>query len=131
MIDSAEEFVRLIQNASRSADREEQRRAVMEVAPIEVWFEVIERFPDMKMWVARNKAVPLEILEVLRRDPDEAVVDVVKQKRSWARAHPEDSWFGGQPANTRSAAWKSGHVTKTTTFRSQGDPNTPPPGHAG
>lgn len=107
-----EEFVRILQNAERSADRSQQRRPVLEVAPIEVWYEVIERFPDLKTWVVRNKAVPLEILELLRHDPDERVVYEVQRKRSWARAHPEDSWFGGQPTNTRSAAWKRRQFTK-------------------
>jgi hypothetical protein len=108
VIESAEEFVRLRQ----SADAEDQRRASQETAPVEIWRDVIERFPDMKTWVAHNKTVPLEILELLRRDDDERVVWTVKRKRAWARAHPEDSGRGGQPTNTRSAAWKQGQFTK-------------------
>ncbi|PHX40754.1 hypothetical protein AO263_16260 [Pseudomonas sp. NZIPFR-PS5] len=45
MIRSAEEFVAL--------------------SPIAVWRDVIERFPDHRRWVAHNKTVPVEILEVL------------------------------------------------------------------
>ncbi|GAB3057174.1 hypothetical protein GCM10027053_18500 [Intrasporangium mesophilum] len=59
--------------------------------------DVIERFPDMRLWVAQNKTVPLSILEVLREDADERVVWMVRKKRSWARAHPADSGREGTP----------------------------------
>ncbi|WP_338523666.1 hypothetical protein NUH87_28740 [Pseudomonas batumici] len=61
MITSAEEFVAL-----RGSDiKSEYDRAAMEEAPISVWREVIERYPDYRKWVAHNKTVPLEILEEL------------------------------------------------------------------
>jgi hypothetical protein len=104
VIDSADEFVRL----RTSEDQQEQDRASREQASVGTWLEVIERFPEMKEWVAHNKSVPLEILEILRRDPDERVVWRVRHKRSWARAHPEDSGRVAGLANTRSAAWKRG-----------------------
>jgi hypothetical protein len=50
----------------------------------------------------------LEILEILRRDPDEKVQLVVRQKRSWARAHPDDTTRVQSLENTRSAFWKRG-----------------------
>jgi hypothetical protein len=102
VIESADEFVRL----RRSSNPEEYERAAREGASSETWREVIKRFPEMREWVAHNKAVPLEILEILRRDPDEKVQFVVRQKRSWARAHPEDSLRIQSLENTRSASWK-------------------------
>jgi hypothetical protein len=61
MISSAEEFVAL-----RDSDiKTEYDRSAMEEAPIAVWREVIENFPDHRRWVAHNKTVPVEILEVL------------------------------------------------------------------
>jgi hypothetical protein len=61
------------------------------VASVETWLDVVVRFPDMQVWVAHNKTVPLEVLEVLRHDPDQRVRRMVLRKRSWARAHPDDT----------------------------------------
>ncbi|HET9655486.1 MAG TPA: hypothetical protein VFP72_09035 [Kineosporiaceae bacterium] len=102
MIDSADEFVRL----RTSEGRQEQDRASREQASVETWLDIIERYPEMKEWVARNTSVPLEILEILRRDPDEPVVWTVRQKRSWARTRPEDSGRATGLDITRSATWK-------------------------
>lgn len=55
-------------------------RAAREIAPIEVWLEVIRRFPDMRFWVAQNKTVPVEVLAVLARDPDSRVRSMVAMK---------------------------------------------------
>ncbi|GAB1644409.1 hypothetical protein [Krasilnikovia sp. MM14-A1259] len=93
MIESADEFVRL----RTSEDPAEYRRAANEPAAEAIWREVIDRFPQMRFWVAQNKTVPLSILEVLRRDPDERVRSMVRAKRSWARAHPQDSSRLGDP----------------------------------
>ncbi len=61
MIRSADEFVAL-----RDSDvKAEYDRSAMEEAPIAVWREVIEKFPDHRRWVAHNKTVPVEILEML------------------------------------------------------------------
>jgi hypothetical protein len=76
MIASAEEFVEL----RRSERQEEYSRAAQESAPREVWLEVIQRFPDMRFWVAQNKTVPVEVLEVLARDPDPRVRSMVAMK---------------------------------------------------
>lgn len=103
MIESAEEFVRLRQ----SSDPEEYRRAAWEEASVETWLDVVERYPEMRSWVAHNKTVPLQILEMLRHDPDEQVQWTVREKRSWARAHPEDSTRQASLKNTRSTVWKS------------------------
>ncbi|MEO5662534.1 MAG: hypothetical protein ABIR39_04550 [Nocardioides sp.] len=105
MIESADEFVRL----RRSTDREEYGRAARDEASIETWRDVIERYPEMREWVAHNKSVPMEILEILRHDPDEKARSVVRQKRSWARAHPDDSTRVQGLENTKSASWKRHH----------------------
>lgn len=99
VIESADEFVRL----RTSPDPEEYRRAAHEEATEQTWTEVIERYPDMRSWVAHNKTVPLSILEILRYDADEQVRLTVTGKRSWARAHPDDTTRTQGLANTRSA----------------------------
>ena len=76
MIASAEEFVEL----RRSERQEEYLRAAWESAPREVWLEVIQRFPDMRFWVAQNKTMPVEVLAVLARDPDPRVRSIVAMK---------------------------------------------------
>lgn len=69
MIESAEEFCRL-----RLSDNPvEYRRAANEEAPVHVWKDVIERFPSLRRWVAYNKTVPIEVLEIIVDDPDDAV----------------------------------------------------------
>jgi hypothetical protein len=82
MIESADEFRRL----RKSADPEEYLRAAHDEAPVEVWMEVISRWPDMRFWVAQNKKVPLSILEVLENDSDPHVRDMVLRKGSWRRS---------------------------------------------
>jgi hypothetical protein len=77
MIKSAEEFVRL-----RVSDfPEEYSRAADDEAPLCVWLDVISRFPDMREWVACNKTVPMEVLELLARDDESCVRAVVAEKR--------------------------------------------------
>jgi hypothetical protein len=93
VIESADEFVRL----RISEEPTEYRRAAKEPAAEAIWREIIDRFPQVRFWVVQNKTVPLSILEVLRRDPDERVRSLVRAKRSWARAHPEDSMRLGDP----------------------------------
>ncbi len=77
MITSAEEFVRL-----RTSDEPElYMRAGRDSAPDEVWLEVIEKYPDMRIWVARNYRVPLGILRILSRDLDVLVRHAVAKKK--------------------------------------------------
>src|SRR5437870_4898487 len=82
MIESPEEFRRL----RESENRDEYLRAAHDEAPLEVWMEVVRRWPDMRFWVAQNKTVPLSVLEVLVNDPDEKVRDMVLRKRFWQRS---------------------------------------------
>lgn len=61
MINSAEEFILL----RDSNVKEEYDRSAAEEAPIAVWKDVIDRFPEYRKWVAHNKTTPLEILALL------------------------------------------------------------------
>jgi hypothetical protein len=76
-IHSADEFVRL----RYSDDPADYQRAAGEEAAIGVWREVIDRYPDARMWVAQNKTVPLEILADLVSDADAEVRRMVAMKR--------------------------------------------------
>ncbi|CAH1232215.1 hypothetical protein PAECIP111891_06976 [Paenibacillus allorhizoplanae] len=76
MISSAEEFVRL----RLSDNQDEYLRAAWDEAPIEVWLEIIDNYPDMRFWVAQNKMVPAEVLEILAEDPSDRVRCMVASK---------------------------------------------------
>jgi hypothetical protein len=76
MINTAEEFVRL-----RSSElQEEYWQAAHDEAPLDVWLEIIEKHPDCREWVAHNKTIPTEILEILVKDPDSRVRSAVASK---------------------------------------------------
>lgn len=78
MIESAAEFERL----RRSSNPDDYRRAAKEeAASVEIWHEIIEHYPEMRLWVAQNKTVPLNILEVLAQDADNRVRLMVSMKR--------------------------------------------------
>ena len=76
MINSAEDFLRL----RKSADPALSERADKDEASVDVWRDIIERFPEMRLWVAYNKTVPLEVLEVLAKDRDPRVRLMVAAK---------------------------------------------------
>ena len=77
MIETAAEFIKL----SSSDVYEEYTRAAHEEAPLAVWEQVIEEFPEYRFGVAHNKTVPVEILRVLSADPDPRVRWMVAMKR--------------------------------------------------
>lgn len=85
MIKSAEEFVFLrfhkVEAAPTSKEIDLYQRAANEPATEEIWLEVIEKYPEMRNWVAHNKTVPLSILEILSRDKDPRVRHMVAMKR--------------------------------------------------
>ncbi len=76
MIESAEEFVRL----RNSEIQEEYSRAAHDQATIDVWKEVIATYPDMAFWVAHNKTVPYELLELLSEHSESRVRSMVASK---------------------------------------------------
>jgi hypothetical protein len=76
-IESAEEFRRL----RLSEDPEEYGRAAHEEAPIGVRREVCDKWPELRVWVAHNKTVPIDILRALSTDKDPEVRYMVARKR--------------------------------------------------
>ena len=66
MIRSASEFLAL--RSSRIT--EEYWRAAHDTASEEVWIELIEKYPDMRFWVAHNRTIPLRIIKMLSEDKD-------------------------------------------------------------
>jgi hypothetical protein len=77
MIESAAQFVAL----RTSNVLEEYQQAAHDAAPIAVWLEIIEQYPEMRKWVAHNKTVPIAILEILAQDLDPQVRSTVAAKR--------------------------------------------------
>ena len=77
MITSAEEFKRL----RESEIMEEYNRAAWEEASIEVWRDVLKKYPELAFWVAHNKTIQLEILRELAKHPDSKVRDMIAMKR--------------------------------------------------
>jgi hypothetical protein len=77
MIKSADQFVLL----RTSENIELYQRAANEPATEDTWQEVIRKYPDMKVWVARNRTVPLNILETLSHDENADVRHAVAMKR--------------------------------------------------
>ena len=65
----AEEFVAF----RTSTDAPDYVRALSEHASLATWLDVVQRFPAMRIWVAHNNAVPLEVLRVRARNPEETV----------------------------------------------------------
>lgn len=81
MITSPEEFIYL----RLSEDPELYQRAAFEEASVSVWMALIANHPDMRRWVAHNKSVPIEILQLLSKDADPDVRCVVAGKRKLSR----------------------------------------------
>jgi hypothetical protein len=74
----ATEFMRL----RLSDDPAEQDRATREAAADDaVWRDVTARYPDVKIWVVRNKTIPIALLHALAADPDPKVRREVAGKR--------------------------------------------------
>jgi hypothetical protein len=77
MISSAEEFVRL-----RSSEiMIEYLQAAHDSADIQVWLEVIEKYPEFQKWVAHNKSIPEEIIVLLSESFDARVRSTIADKR--------------------------------------------------
>lgn len=65
MIESAEEFIRL-----REANDE---RASHDHASDRIWHDIIKNYPEMRFWVAHNRTIRANIVEVLAKDDDSRV----------------------------------------------------------
>ena len=81
MIMSAREFVEL----RTSSRQDDYLRAATDSAPLDVWTEILEKYPDMKQWVAHNKTVPIVILHTLASDSDPRVRSIVATKNKLPR----------------------------------------------
>jgi hypothetical protein len=77
MIESAAQF-RLLRESEIA---EEYHRAAHDEAPLQVWLDILNQMPDMRFWVAHNKTIPIEILQILANDQDPQVRDMVARKR--------------------------------------------------
>jgi hypothetical protein len=77
IISSAEEFVRL-----RSSEiPEEYHLASWGEASDEVWLEIIQKYPYYTRWVAHNKSISLEIIQILAVHLDDDVRHFIAAKR--------------------------------------------------
>jgi hypothetical protein len=81
MINSAKEFVDL-----RTSERpEEYLRAARDSSPLEVWFDILRKYPGMKVWVAQNKTVPMQVLQQLAVDADPQVRSAIATKNKLSK----------------------------------------------
>ena len=87
MIESADEYKRWF-DAEPSHERAAKLR---EPAEPSTWREIVTRFPGCRAEVARNRDVPLDVLDVLRHDLDERVRWRVRTTARWLEHHPEDA----------------------------------------
>jgi hypothetical protein len=81
MFKSAEEFVDVLEHGTNERWQELRR----EKAPLKVWMEVVDEYPEYKEQVLMCKEVPVEVLERLVSDPEKWVRDWVARKRKLPR----------------------------------------------
>lgn len=81
-ITSVNEFVRL-----RTSDNpDDYLRAANEcVSHDGIWDQLIEDYPDMKIWIVHNKTVSIPVLERLSLDDDPDVREQIARKRKISR----------------------------------------------
>lgn len=77
MISSAIEFKKL----RESELKEEYSKASLEEATIETWMDILKKFPELSFWVAQNKTIQIEILEILADSKEVEVRCMVARKR--------------------------------------------------
>jgi hypothetical protein len=118
-IHSADEFVSL----GYSDDPVDYRRAAGEEAAVDVWRDVIDQYPDARVWVAQNKTVPLEILAVLGSDADAEVRHMVVMKR---KLTPDllDQLSMDDDESIRMRVAMHKNVAEATLQRLRGDPGS-------
>ena len=64
MILCAEDFIRLRTREVKA----EYNRAAQEAAPMDVWLEIVSTYPRMRVWVAKNKTIPMKVPHCLAGD---------------------------------------------------------------
>lgn len=100
-IESADEFVRL----RSSGDPAMQQLAAHASAKAEVWMDVIERYPNIRFWVAQNKTVPLEVIRKLASDSDYRVRSMIAVKNRTPLDVLEELSRDPDPAVRADVAW--------------------------
>jgi hypothetical protein len=78
MIKSPEEFVQL----RTSSNPSDHHRASKEPATDAVWLEIIKNYSEMRPWVAQNKTISSEVLNVLSQDPSAEVRSQIAMRRN-------------------------------------------------
>lgn len=76
-IESASDFAALME----SDDPEHHNLARSSAATVEVWREVIHKYPEHKFWVTLNHQIPMLILDELSTDEDVSIRMAVARKR--------------------------------------------------
>ncbi|MFC1420894.1 hypothetical protein [Streptacidiphilus cavernicola] len=77
MIESADEFVQL----RLSGGNADYQRIKQEEAPLAVWLEIARDHPDMRFWMAFNRALPEEVIRLLGEDEDWRVRAKIASRR--------------------------------------------------
>ncbi|GKX55995.1 hypothetical protein SOASR030_21070 [Leminorella grimontii] len=76
MISTPDEFIKLINSNCPN----EYNLAGRKEAPVPVWLELIKGYPDMRVWVARNRTIPREIMDYLSKDDNPVVREAISAK---------------------------------------------------
>ena len=84
-IGTPDEFVRL----RLSEDPDEYMRAAYSWAEDATWHEVLDRYPEMAVWVVHNKSVPHSILDRIIEGGYSEAKDLVTSKRKLTPAQIE------------------------------------------
>jgi hypothetical protein len=77
MINSPEEFNHLC----LSQTAEDNRRSMQDIAPLEVWLEILEKFPQRRIDVAQNITIQDDVMLAIARDGDKVARALIAEKR--------------------------------------------------
>ena len=77
MITSKDEFLRLCS----SQKPEEINKSLSDNAPLVIWLEVVEAYPERRIDVAQNITIPAEVMRILASCNDPLVRSLIAQKR--------------------------------------------------
>ncbi|WP_339533269.1 HEAT repeat domain-containing protein [Pseudomonas mucidolens] len=77
MIESAEEFIRLI-DSSIEMDR---RRAITDEASESVWMDIVSRYPDYEIFILQNETISKTTISILSRSQNWKTRHGVAKKR--------------------------------------------------
>ncbi|GAA0994800.1 hypothetical protein [Subtercola frigoramans] len=69
---------------------ERYRKLQNQPASTGTWLAIVDRFPECRLSVARNRTIPVEVLEALRNDSDYGVQRAVRSSQTWHDTHEND-----------------------------------------